>query len=115
MDLGICLMIVGGWFELQWMYNGTLFGFMYGACVLSDKFKVLSKKLTVWWFIYIYIHIYTYIYSLFKTNNYNFSLHGVSRLKAIIRRIITRTLKQLLCTPFSYHVAMCTLNNRTLY
>ena len=36
-----------------------------------------------------YIYIYIYIYSLFKTN-YNFSLHCVSRQKAIIRRVITR-------------------------
>ena len=41
--------------------------------------------------------MYVYVYNLFKTN-YNFSLHCVSRQKAIIRRIIThvkKTLKQL--------------------
>ena len=46
-DLGICLMTLGGWLESTCTYRGVSFGFLYGACVFSVRSSVTSRKSVV--------------------------------------------------------------------
>ena len=46
MDSGRFLMIVGGWLELAWMYNGVLLGLVYSMCFPLVELRLTSRKST---------------------------------------------------------------------
>ncbi len=48
-DFGICLIMEGGWFEWLLTYCGWLLGFLKGANLALLRFRVMSRKLTIWW------------------------------------------------------------------
>ena len=40
-------MMFGGWFDIEFMYNDSSFGFLHGENDPSERFSVTSKKFTI--------------------------------------------------------------------
>ena len=46
---GICLMMEGGWFDLEFTYRGSLLGLLKGLYDPSLRLMVMSRKSTLFW------------------------------------------------------------------